>query len=150
LHEHVDRYDTHVISAILHVVQDLDDGGPGWPLTIRDHENATHTLSLRPGDALYYESARMLHARRQPMAGVEFGNVFVSFRPKGWADPPPPENESESKNKKARAAALSFVERRKDLLSPECYFFKCNDTFSADLQHARARFARSLKDEEEL
>ena len=49
--------DTHVISAIINVDQDVDQD---WPLYIQDHEGVTHKVFLQPGEMLWYESARLV------------------------------------------------------------------------------------------
>jgi prolyl 4-hydroxylase len=44
-----------VISAILNVGQSVDEP---WPLQIVDHEDKRHDVFLKPGEMLWYESAR--------------------------------------------------------------------------------------------
>ena len=46
---HVDRYQTHVASAIINVAQDAD---ADWPVEILDHSGAAHRRSLKPGQVL--------------------------------------------------------------------------------------------------
>ena len=55
-----------------------------WPLRILDHSGEAHDVTLEPGEALFYESARLLHARPEPLQGQWFANVFVHFQPVGW------------------------------------------------------------------
>ena len=55
-----------------------------WPLRILDHSGGAHDVTLEPGEALFYESARLLHARPEPLQGQWFANVFVHFQPVGW------------------------------------------------------------------
>ena len=47
--------DTHVISAILNVAQDVDSP---WPLNILDWDGKSHKVYLEAGEMVWYESAR--------------------------------------------------------------------------------------------
>jgi hypothetical protein len=77
---HVDQMASHVVSAILNLGQE----GPGaaWPLHILDHSGRPHTVTLEPGQMLWYESARLLHGRPTPLEKESYDNVFVHFRPR--------------------------------------------------------------------
>lgn len=57
---HVDTANTHVVSCIINVAQQADQD---WPLLILDHSDVEHSLSMKPGDLLLYESAKLLHGR---------------------------------------------------------------------------------------
>ena len=57
---HVDTVTTHVISAIINVDQHVVDD---WKLVILDHEDQEHSVVMKPGDMLLYESAKLLHGR---------------------------------------------------------------------------------------
>ena len=105
---HVDRYDTHVASAIIQVrspptpvpparakhfhktlwasgVSQLDQQvEQDWPVVICDHEGQAHSVALKAGQALLYESARLLHSRPHPLQGDYYANFFIHFRPKHW------------------------------------------------------------------
>ena len=85
---HVDRVETHIASAILHVGHDSGGGAAaaGWPLRILDHRGVPHDVALEPGEALLYESARLVHARPEPLHGEWYANVFVHYRPVGWKE----------------------------------------------------------------
>ncbi len=52
---HIDQQETHVISAILNIAQDVDEP---WPLEIMDWNEERHKVFLQPGDMIWYESAR--------------------------------------------------------------------------------------------
>jgi hypothetical protein len=83
LQQHVDRLDTHAISAILQV--GVEDVKEPWPLVIRDHDGARHEVFMQPGEMVLYESARLVHGRPKPFNGKSYYNLFVHFRPKtGW------------------------------------------------------------------
>ncbi|KAH8071220.1 hypothetical protein JL721_4657 [Aureococcus anophagefferens] len=79
---HIDRSETHVVSAIFHIDHDLDHP---WPLEIEDHDGAWHRVNLKPGELCMYESAKQYHARLQPMRGRAYASVFLHWFPKhGW------------------------------------------------------------------
>ena len=75
---HVDQMATHVISAIINVGQE----GEPWPLYILDHEGQTNKVHLSPGQMVWYESAKLQHARPEPFNGKFFDNIFVHFKPR--------------------------------------------------------------------
>ena len=55
---HVDRSETHVISAIIHIDHELDEP---WPLEIEDHDGNWHAVDLQPGE----RSIAAARSRRQ-------------------------------------------------------------------------------------
>ena len=75
---HVDQMATHVISAILNIGQQ----GDPWPLHILDHEDRQHQILLKQGQMVWYESAKLQHARPVRFRGEFFDNVFVHFKPR--------------------------------------------------------------------
>jgi len=79
---HRDTSDTHIISAILNIEQDVDTN---WPLEIEDNYYRTHKVNMQPGDMLLYEGARALHGRPRPLDGRVYCNVFVHFMPASGA-----------------------------------------------------------------
>lgn len=82
LHLHVDTAQTHVISGIVNVAQEVSKP---WPLEILDHKGKLHEVNMDPGDLLFYESAKLLHGRPQPLEGQFYANIFVHYVPeKGW------------------------------------------------------------------
>ncbi|CAD5113910.1 DgyrCDS3069 [Dimorphilus gyrociliatus] len=81
LRYHVDRIETHVISTILQIHKDLD-GQEDWPLTVIDYEGNQKNVSLSPGEMLFYESTRLIHARPYPFQGKIFANAFLHYKPK--------------------------------------------------------------------
>ncbi len=84
LENHVDRLDTHAISAIINVDQQVDEE---WPLEIFDHADVKHHVYLKPRDMVFYESASRIHGRPTPFNGTFFANFFVHFRPKhNWVN----------------------------------------------------------------
>lgn len=84
LENHVDRLDTHALSAIINVDQQVEQD---WPLEIYDHDEQLHHVFLKPRDMLFYESASRIHGRPTPFNGTFYANFFVHFRPKDkWID----------------------------------------------------------------
>ena len=64
---------THVISAILNIKQKVDSD---WPLQIYDHAGHLHEVTLKEGEMVWYESAKMVHARAKPLNGSERQKYF--------------------------------------------------------------------------
>ena len=60
---HLDQLGTHVISAIINVDQEVEED---WPLFIQDNRGEDHEVILRPGEMIWYESARLIHGRQRP------------------------------------------------------------------------------------
>lgn len=78
LRMHRDRSLTHVASVIINV--DQQQIRKPWPLHIQDHAGNDHLIYLEPGDMLFYEGARLLHGRPDPLEGESFSNVFVHYK----------------------------------------------------------------------
>ena len=78
LASHLDRFSTHVISAILNLGQSVSRD---WPLHILDNSGAQHSVLLQPGEMVWYESARLVHGRPHKLEGEYFDNIFVHYRP---------------------------------------------------------------------
>jgi hypothetical protein len=87
--DHRDTTATHIISAILQVDQEAEEG---WPLYIEDHKRSGGTkdtteyneVYLQPGYMLLYEGARYFHGRPRRFNGTRFANIFVHFKPTLW------------------------------------------------------------------
>jgi len=78
LKTHRDRQETHIISAILNVSQEvLED----WPLLIEDNAYRQHQVLLKPGEMIFYEGGRLLHGRPKALKGSHYANIFCHFRP---------------------------------------------------------------------
>ena len=76
---HVDKLISHVVSAIMQIDQSVDED---WPLLLVDHSGQKVKVNLRPGEMLFYESAKILHGRQIPLNGTYFDNLFIHFKPK--------------------------------------------------------------------
>ena len=86
LTSHVDRFNTHVISAIINLGQSVSED---WPLYIKDNDGEDHGVVLAPGEMVWYESARAVHGRPQPFRGEYYDNLFIHFSPAGgWYSQP--------------------------------------------------------------
>jgi prolyl 4-hydroxylase len=75
------KYDksTHVISAMIHIGHDIP-----WDLYIEDHSYRPHTITMKYGDILLYESTTCLHGRPIPFEGDSYRNIYVHFKPDKW------------------------------------------------------------------
>ena len=78
---HVDREETHAVSLIINVAQ----GGmrKPWNIEIYDHADRLHEMEMQPGDIVFYESAKALHSRTDPLQGDYYVNLFSHYRPVG-------------------------------------------------------------------
>ena len=54
-----------------------------WPLVIEDHHYRKHKINLSQGEVIFYEGARLLHGRPQPLQGTEYANIFCHFKVSG-------------------------------------------------------------------
>ncbi len=80
LRMHRDRVETHVISSVLQIAQDVDEP---WTLEV-EVGGKTHEILLSPGQMVLYEGASCAHGRPKPLVGRSFVNVFVHYRPIDW------------------------------------------------------------------
>lgn len=76
LEPHRDRLQTHEVSLILNVRQQIHSE---WPLLIEDHLYRQHEVLLQPGQMILYEGCRLLHGRPTPLDGTLFANIFVHY-----------------------------------------------------------------------
>eukprot|EP00349_Pseudokeronopsis_sp_Brazil_P002763 CAMPEP_0202963774 /NCGR_PEP_ID=MMETSP1396-20130829/7784_1 /ASSEMBLY_ACC=CAM_ASM_000872 /TAXON_ID= /ORGANISM="Pseudokeronopsis sp., Strain Brazil" /LENGTH=430 /DNA_ID=CAMNT_0049685265 /DNA_START=242 /DNA_END=1534 /DNA_ORIENTATION=+ len=78
---HVDREATHACSLIVNVAQGSIRNP--WTIEVYDHADRLHEVEMNEGDIVYYESARCLHGRMQPLEGAYYVNLFAHYRPVG-------------------------------------------------------------------
>jgi hypothetical protein len=78
---HVDRVNTHVISSIVHITHEYDDDSRPWPLEIEGFDGALHSVSLQPGEMVFYESAKCFHGRLTEFRGKYYGSIFLHYMP---------------------------------------------------------------------
>jgi prolyl 4-hydroxylase len=84
LKPHRDRIETHIFGAIINVDQAVRED---WLLMIEDHLYCEHQVVLKPGEMIFYESARLKHGRPIPLEGSIFANIFCHFKPSGYLPP---------------------------------------------------------------
>ena len=81
---HCDSYDTHVLSAIIHITHNSDKG---WPLTVWDHKNKKHDVYLDDSiNLVLYESITLMHGRPYEHKGDSFVNIFIHFKLPQWKE----------------------------------------------------------------
>jgi hypothetical protein len=78
---HVDKPHSHVISSIVHIAHQYDDDAAPWPIDVEDTEGRLHSVSLEPGQMLFYESAKCVHGRMSELRGKYYGSIFVHYQP---------------------------------------------------------------------
>ena len=82
---HVDRANSHVISAVMHIARDYGVETGGWPIEIVDFDGNQQEVELQPGQMLLYESSKCYHGRPKPFKGKYYASAFMHFKPKhGW------------------------------------------------------------------
>lgn len=81
---HLDKVETHVVSGILHIGSGPDQDAAPWPLEIIGLDGARHEVVLRPGQLLFYESAKLSHGRPSTFTGNWYTSVFLHYRPRAW------------------------------------------------------------------
>lgn len=80
LRRHVDRVESHALSALLLVDQDVDTP---WPITL-ECDGRRRDVVLEPGRMLLYEGAKDPHARAEPLDGAEYACLLVHYKPRWW------------------------------------------------------------------
>ena len=55
-----------------------------WPITLQDELGHHQNITLKPGEMLLYESARVPHGRPFPLIGDFYENIFAHFYPESW------------------------------------------------------------------
>jgi len=80
---HVDPITSHLLSAIIFVksspaceTSDCED----WPIQILDNNDALHEIVMKPGQVLFYESARTPCARIKPFSGESYITLYAHFK----------------------------------------------------------------------
>lgn len=69
LKSHRDRLETHIISAIINIEQDVNEP---WPLVIDDNYYRSNEVFITPQEVIMYEGARLLHGRPIALNGKSF------------------------------------------------------------------------------
>merc|ERR1719336_2537226 len=81
---HVDRKDTHILSAILQIAQDVDIPNGGWPLELLLPHGRVAEVYMQPGELVLYEGAWIRHGRPKRFCGNGYANIFSHFAPFTW------------------------------------------------------------------
>lgn len=89
LRGHVDRIDTHVISATITLDRKFDDEYPAdektrkeeWPLEVVNLDGSRSIVNTEPGTTILYESAKIIHGRPQIFNASYHYGAFAHFRP---------------------------------------------------------------------
>ena len=81
LARHTDRSETHVITSVLSVFQDVDRP---WPLTL-EVGGRNHDVYLGEGQMVTFESAAVPHSRLTPLDGRAYAILQLHYRPVGWS-----------------------------------------------------------------
>ena len=50
-----------------------------WPLYLVDNEGVHHMVNLETGEMVWYESARVIHGRPEPLQGEFYDNILLTF-----------------------------------------------------------------------
>jgi hypothetical protein len=82
LHMHIDRIESHAISAILNIAQEGMD--EDWLLEVIDQHGVWKTVPMKAKEMILYESSTVIHGRPKTLKGAKFVNAFVHFRPRDW------------------------------------------------------------------
>ncbi|CAK0865414.1 unnamed protein product [Prorocentrum cordatum] len=106
LKTHVDRVETHILSAVYCVDSSYPEGAEPWLMEtdpdvtgvhaaprarnvtypdpcLRGH--ASEAVDVKPGELFFYESAKLVHGRPTTLQGDYSAHIFIHFRPYGWS-----------------------------------------------------------------
>jgi prolyl 4-hydroxylase len=77
---HVDAKNTHVLSLIIHIHQNVDKS---WPLVIFDPQTKKEIKIYLDHDisCVLYEGGRIIHGRPYEFVGDSYANIFAHFSP---------------------------------------------------------------------
>jgi prolyl 4-hydroxylase len=76
LKQHRDRQETHHVSAIIQIDQEVDKD---WVLHMENNDGQWDEIILKPGEFVLYESARLEHGRLDEFQGNAYRNCFVHY-----------------------------------------------------------------------
>ena len=93
LFNHIDSIGTHVVSSTICVDERLNSD---WPLYVEDLDGNPHEVVMKPGEMVFYESARLRHGRPYALDGDYCANIFVHYTPLDWELPPSPQDQPSS------------------------------------------------------
>jgi len=90
LQTHVDRVESHILSAVYVVDYQYDSDKPGsdakpwYMVTDPDLSGYRKEVHVKPGQVFFYESAKLPHGRPSTLEGDFSAHVFIHFKPRGW------------------------------------------------------------------
>ena len=83
LKNHLDRHDSHILSAIINV--GTISPREIWPLHVENREMLAKNIAFTDGyDVILYESSSLVHGRPTPYEGEVFANLFIHYAPDDW------------------------------------------------------------------
>jgi len=86
LKTHVDRVETHILSAVYCVDAKYPENAEKWHMEADPDLSGKHvSVDIKPGELFFYESAKLVHGRPSMLQGDYSAHIFVHFRPKGWS-----------------------------------------------------------------
>jgi hypothetical protein len=80
LARHADRCESHVVTSVVSVHQDVDRA---WPLTL-EVDGRAQDVHLGAGHMVTFESAAIPHGRYAPLQGREYVILQLHYRPVEW------------------------------------------------------------------
>jgi hypothetical protein len=78
---HVDHVSTHVFSLIVNVAQENVNPDDDWPVEVITFDGRRMSVSMKPGQMLLYESAKLIHGRPSLLDGDNYVNCFAHYAP---------------------------------------------------------------------
>jgi prolyl 4-hydroxylase len=78
---HVDHVSTHVFSLIVNVAQENVNPDDDWPVEVITFDGRRMSVSMKPGQMLLYESAKLIHGRPSILNGDKYVNCFAHYAP---------------------------------------------------------------------
>merc|ERR1712087_858410 len=86
LKTHVDRVETHILSAVYCVDAKYAENQQRWQMEADPDLTGRHvSTEVKPGELFFYESAKLVHGRPSQLQGDYSAHVFIHFRPRGWS-----------------------------------------------------------------
>jgi len=87
LETHVDRVETHILSAVYCIDRRYSERGaaePWFMVADPDFSGSMPKVDLLPGELFLYESAKVAHGRPSTLHGDYYASIFTHFRPVDW------------------------------------------------------------------
>eukprot|EP00656_Telonema_subtile_P008502 TRINITY_DN13964_c0_g1_i2.p1 TRINITY_DN13964_c0_g1~~TRINITY_DN13964_c0_g1_i2.p1 ORF type:complete len:398 (+),score=85.05 TRINITY_DN13964_c0_g1_i2:201-1394(+) len=78
---HTDHVSSHVFSLIINVAQEGMVAGEDWPVEVFSFDGSRMNVTMKPGQMLLYESAKLVHGRPSVLTGSKYVNCFAHYKP---------------------------------------------------------------------